>query len=338
MIPPSRSAVNMAFVRMHARMVATRERVTSSGAFRSASRATARSLAATQDRRRRRSRRVRAAFSVVIAALLLVGVSCRLHGQQWRTLNVARQQLDSSPLAVKVRYGTGRLTLAAAPTPYLYHMQLRYDAARAEPRAQWDAASRTVTLGVANSGVRWTSGRNTDLATMALGLSPSVPLDLSVEVGAAESTLDLSGLWLRTLDVRSGASATRIRFCTPSGHPVDRIEIESGAAQFTAERLANSGAKDVIIHGGLSLVELDLTGAWQRDMALSLDLAMGKGELTLPMSVGVRVTVDHASSMLRIEGLKKVGNIWESDGFASAAHKLVVSVHSSVSSLSITRR
>ena len=333
-----RSSVNLAFVHMHARMLAARDRVASSGAVRAMSRATALSIALSSDRRRRRSRRVRAAFTLIIGIVLLIGASCRLRAQEWRTVDVARQRMDSSGAGIKVRFGVGSLLLAAITGPYLYHMQLRYDASRAEPRSSWDAASRTATLGMTSNGMRWASGRNTEAANMVLGLSSASPLDLSIELGATESTLDLTGLWLRSLDVRSGASATRIRFTTPSVHPIERIEIETGVAQFTVEQLANSGARIVRVRGGLSLVELDLTGSWQRDMALELDLSLGRGELTVPKALGVRVTTERASSMLSVEGLKKVGDAWESDGFATAERKLAVSVHSSIGALSITRR
>ncbi|MBI2795949.1 MAG: hypothetical protein HYX65_04500 [Gemmatimonadetes bacterium] len=287
---------------------------------------------------RRRSRRRRALLSVALATALIVAGSCQLHAQQWRSVDVARQQHDTLPVAVKVRFTTGRLALGTVPAPYLYRMQLRYDAARGEPRTAWDPVSRTATLGVSTGSASWSGGRGREAGTMTLGLSRTAPIDLSIEVGATESTLDFSGLWLNTLSIRSGASETIVRFSSPNAHAVDRVDVETGAARFAAQQLANSGARHVTVRGGLSLVELDLTGTWRRDMTVDLDLAMGKGELTVPAAVGVRVTTEGSTMSSPVEGLKKVGNAWESDGFASAERKLIVTSRTTIGGLSVRRQ
>ena len=323
--------MNLRFVRLHHRDTVTRDTVTRDRSHPTGVAGWRRVPSAT-------GRRGRLLFSLVLAAVLLVVGSCRLHGQEWRTVDVARQLRDTLPVAIKVQYAAGHLAVGAAPAPLLYRMQLRYDASRSAPMTGWDTTSRTATLGASAAQVSWRTGRSSDAGRMVLGLARSVPIALSIDVGAAEATLDLSGLWLSSLDVRCGASETTLRFATPSAHPLDHVTIETGAAHFSAAQFANSGARSVLIRGALTLVELDLTGSWQRDMQLDLELSLGKAELTVPVAVGVRVTPEGGALSAGIEGLTKVGAVWETDGFAAAAHKLTVRSRATISGISVVRR
>jgi hypothetical protein len=60
------------------------------------------------------------------------------------------------------------------------------------------------------------------------GLSGEVPLSLRVETGAADSELDLSGLRLTELRLRTGASETRVTL--PAAAGFTRVDAEGGAA------------------------------------------------------------------------------------------------------------
>ncbi len=66
-----------------------------------------------------------------------------------------------------------------------------------------------------------------------LGLTGEVPLDLRVEMGAARAVLDLTDLQLRRLDLRMGASETRLRLPAAAGRTA--VTAETGAASLAIE-------------------------------------------------------------------------------------------------------
>jgi hypothetical protein len=65
------------------------------------------------------------------------------------------------------------------------------------------------------------------------GLTGEVPLDLRIESGAARSKLDLEELHLRRLELKTGASDTRIRLPRAAGSTA--VRAETGAAALTIE-------------------------------------------------------------------------------------------------------
>ncbi len=312
--------MNLAFVRLHARTAVTRA---------------ARARPFTLRRRPRRLTSVALGAAGVLLALL---PSC-VGAQAWRSVDVSRQLQDSTAVAVKVQYGAGRLTLRGAEAPFLYRMELRYDEERGKSVSTWDAANRTLTVGVDGANMRWSGYKKSEGGTMSLALSRTVPMDLSLDLGATESTLDLSGLRLKTLVIRSGASETKVRFDAASNTPMDRIEVDAGAAAFHATGLANSGVAKLIVTGGVGFVDLDFGGVWKRDIELVLTLAVGGGELTVPSDVGVRLSGQKTLGSYDLEGMRQVGNgVWETSGFSEAKRKLNVQANTTMGSLKIVRR
>lgn len=312
--------MNLHFVRLQARLAKSRER-----AFRPSAGL------------RRRVRSGAAAFLVLGGALLALLPSCAA-GQGWRSVDVARTVVDSQPVAVQVKYAAGRLTVRGADAPYLYRMQLRFDESRSKALSAFDPARRLHTLGISGENITWSPGKRGEAGAMTLALTRAVPLDLSFELGATQSTLDLTAMRLRTLSVRSGASATSVRFDAPSATLMDRIDVDAGAAAFKVTGLANAGAAKIEVTGGLGLVELDFSGVWRRDAELTLTLAVGGGEITVPGAVGVRVVAEKTLGSYQFDGLAQVGGAWESEGFADAKHKLLVHATTTLGSLKFVRR
>jgi hypothetical protein len=255
-------------------------------------------------------------------ALALVVGGRALGGQSWRTLESSRQLRDSAPHRVRVEYGAGRIDVAATQAPVLYAMLLRYDESTASPVHRYDEGARSLTLGVDIETTRLRSLRDQTRGEMRLTLSRAVPLDLELDLGATKASLDLGGLDLRSLRLSSGASETLLDFSAPNAGRMGTLEIEIGAASFEARNLGNANASRIRVSGGVGRVDLDFGGRWTQDVAVDVDVALGKLTLRLPRDVGVRVEVDRVLASLDDGGLSRRGDAYFSDNWETAAHRL----------------
>ena len=243
--------------------------------------------------------------------------------QSWRTVESARQLRDSGEHHVRVRYGAGRIDIAATSSPVLYAMTLRYDESSATPLHSYDPVARVLTVGVEGQSDRFS--RNVgekSKGEMRLSLSRSVPLDLSLALGATKATLDLGGLDLTALQFESGASETVVDFSSPNQGRMRTLDVDVGAASFEARNLANANVAKVRVHGGVGGVELDFGGQWQQDMDVNVDLALGKLTLHVPRDVGVRVEVEKFLASFDEQGLEKRGGAYYSDNWDRAKYHL----------------
>ncbi|HEU4641341.1 MAG TPA: hypothetical protein VFS44_02725, partial [Gemmatimonadaceae bacterium] len=156
---------------------------------------------------------------VLLAAAL--AYAPRLPAQSWRTLTASKQLRGADSLHVRVTYGAGTLTLGSAPTGLLYDVHMRYDADRFRPAQHWDAAARTLVVGADSATQRGFSldPRSVHLSgdpkaerasALTLGLAPGVPLDLALELGAAEARVDLTGLTVAKLRAVAAAADSRL--------------------------------------------------------------------------------------------------------------------------------
>lgn len=120
---------------------------------------------------------------------------------------------------VKISFGGGELVVERAPTGRLVSGTFEGGVAHAA------AASGAVDLKPDTSrGFPWWDRP----LHWRIGVTGEVPLDLVVESGASRSTLDLGETRLRRLDLRTGASETRVLLPRAAG--ASAVRVESGAA------------------------------------------------------------------------------------------------------------
>ncbi len=88
----------------------------------------------------------------------------------------------------------------------------------------------------------------------AVGLSDAIPLSLDVEVGASDTSLDLTGLRVTELRLRAGASATEVRLPAHAGHT--RAKIKAGVSSLSL-RVPAGVAAHIQTTGGLAAITVD---------------------------------------------------------------------------------
>jgi hypothetical protein len=269
---------------------------------------------------------------------MTLAIPASLTAQSWRTVESSRQLRDSAEHRVQVRYGAGRIDIAATDSPVLYSMSLRYNEASATPLHRYDADSRTLTLGL--EGEKAHFSRNVDEKTkgeMRLSLSRKVPIDLSLDLGATKAALDLGGLSLVSLRLDSGASDMQLDFSTPNKSRMRAFDVDVGAASFEARNLANADASVIRVHSGLGSVDLDFGGTWTQDMSASVELALGKLTIHVPRDIGVRVEVEKFLASFDQQGLQKRGDAYYSDNWDRAKYHLQLRAETTFGGIEIER-
>jgi hypothetical protein len=266
------------------------------------------------------------------ATLLSLGLAVALHTSiaqaqdaRWRTVEVARQLRDTLPQRIRVQYGAGKVDVRGTTDPLLYSMRLRYDERVAAPLHRYDAEQRSSVLGLESlgRGMRSSSaGDRDDVGELALLLPSRVPLDLDLELGGTQSSLELGGLALQTLRLECGATDASLRFSTPNRVRMRDLEIDVGAADFSASNLGNANADQIRVRGGIGVVDLDFGGAWTHDMTVTTRVAIGKLKLYVPSDVGVRLEVQRIAAGFEHQGFVKRDDAWYSENYESAPFKL----------------
>jgi hypothetical protein len=270
----------------------------------------------------------------LVAAVTAVLVAPTLaSAQDWRTVTMSRQIEDNDEVRVIVDYGAGRFNVTSTDDGVLYRMTLRYDEDRFEPIA--DFSGDRLELGVESLGRRWNIGKGDNTGQLDLELARGIPMDLELNFGAVRADLDLGGLALTDLALRTGASESTVDMSEPNIAAMRRASFEAGAAEFTACNLGNLNAERIEVAVGVGDLTLGFSGRWEQDAAVSIDMGLGALELRFPEGLGVRLRKNSFLTSLDSEGMVKRGDAYYSLDWDAADKKITIDLDAAFGSVKV---
>jgi hypothetical protein len=276
-------------------------------------------------------------LAALLALAALAALSLPLRAQTWRTIDASRQLRDTAAITAHIDYAAGKLDLRPVSGPALYHATVRYDANQTDPVAHFDSASRVLGLGVHLRGMRMSGGdHDNDAGSMLAELNSAVPIDLSLDLGAVEADLQLGGLHLTDLSLRSGAADVTAHFNQPNRGQLRTMTLQVGAAQVKLMDVANSGVSRIVAEVGAGALTVDLGGTLARDVDITATLAAGG--LTLNVSPEDGVFVDDQSVLggFKKDGFSKRADGWYSTDYDASAHHIRVHLHAFIGGMTLT--
>ncbi len=156
---------------------------------------------------------------------------------------------------VKISHGAGRLTLGAGAGAD--QLAVGKFGGGLDYRAERQGDRLNVKMHVRDHGWNFIFAPNwgrTGGLDWAVALNKQVPLELKLETGASQSTVDLSELCVTELKLETGASETRIAL--PANAGFTRVQIQAGAAAVEIS-VPGGVAAHIRARGGLAKISVD---------------------------------------------------------------------------------
>jgi len=126
------------------------------------------------------------------------------------------------------------------------------------------------------------------------------------------------------------------RIQLPQGIPTD-LDVYMGAGE-SRLKLGTLDLRKVNISLGAGRVVADFLGDPKRDFEVKIRGGVGECEVLLPRGVGVRAEAQGGIGSLKVDGLTKKGDAYESADFSNAKNKIRLSVHGGVGEIRILVR
>jgi hypothetical protein len=213
-----------------------------------------------------------------VAALFLV--SCGTQGIGDLQRESRSVDLDNSQsVRAELKMGAGELNLTGGADA-LVEGDFAYNVADWKPEVNYDVTGDAGELSVEQG-----SGEDVPVGGEVrnewdLRLNDDVPIDLSVEMGAGESDLDLDSLTLTGLDLQMGAGKTTVDLTGDYDRDLSAT-IEGGVGEATV-RLPSAVGVKVNAEGGLGAIN---TQGLQREGDAYVNDAYGDSDVTLDVDV-----------------------------------------------------
>jgi hypothetical protein len=226
--------------------------------------------------------------AVLLAALLLVSCSSDdVKVGELRTESKSVELGDARSVSVKIKMGAGDLVVTGGAEKLL-EADFTYNVAKLKPEVEFtdgtlivqhpDVRGYRTPQDIKDFRTEWDFRLNNDVpmnlsldmgaGTSALQLSGLSLTGLDVTLGAGKSTVDLTGNWVRDLDVTFDTGAANITVRLPRDVGV-RVEVVAGLSTINAPSLTKNGSVYTNAAYGVS------------DVTLQIEMQAGIGRIQL---------------------------------------------------------
>jgi hypothetical protein len=153
------------------------------------------------------------------------------------------------------------------------------------------------------------------------------PMNLTVQAGAYEGRLDLSGVALTGLRISDGASKATVIFDKPNPVSMPNFTYSTGASNITLEGLLNANFEEMNFKGGAGNYSLDFSGKMTREVKVFIDSGLGNITLYIPKGINAQVNVSGGLNNVSTQGTWTIeGQEYRTIGAEGALLKIQVNV------------
>lgn len=260
---------------------------------------------------------------IMVLVLALVSLACGITiNQPLETIKVGPNQtmainvplLEAEKAQVKIEFGAGELIIEPGAANGLIEGTAIYNVDELQPTIQVNG--NEVLLRTGKLEVRpfpWIEAQDIKNEwSLKLG---EQPIDLTINAGAYQGSLELGGLALTSLEVNDGASEVNLSFSQPNKAQMDTLRYTTGASDIDLNYLANANFSRMIFRGGAGSYLLDFRGQLSREMQVTIEAGISQITLLVPENTPTRVISGGGLSNVDAEGnWQRSGNVYQLSG------------------------
>lgn len=245
-------------------------------------------------------------------------------------------------IVADISYGAGKVYVDPTGSDQVAKFDLTYTSDRKEYDIEYEVKGDVGYLETKNESqsIRKVDSDHNQLDIL---LSNRYSMELKLEVGACEATIDLGGLRLTDLDLEMGAASGTIDFSTPNPDRMKEMKIEAGAASVELTNLGNANFEHMKFEGGAGKFNIDLRGTYTGESRADIEIGLGAGDIILPEDVAVQIETDDdswfSSVDLHSHKLERIDKgLYQSAGFDDAKDRIVVKLEVGLGSVDVRWR
>lgn len=207
----------------------------------------------------------------------------------------ALSDVESNQVIIEMGAGTLRISGGA---PVLIDGTVEYNVSNWKPEIT--RSSSRITISQSNSSnVGIPDGNIQNDWNLQFG---EAPIDLTLNAGAYEGKLDLSGLSLTNLNISDGASKSIILFDSLNPVEMEEVSYKTGASDVELLGLGNANTRNVYFDSGVGSYTLDFSGDIQNDMFVRIQSGMSDMTILIPDNARAKVVFNNGLSNIDANG------------------------------------
>ncbi len=198
---------------------------------------------------------------------------------------------------ISIEMGAGTLSISAGASQ-LVEGTVRYNIETWAPNISRSSDELRITQR-SNTNIGIPDGDIKNDWTLQFG---DFPIDLTLNAGAYEGNLDLSGLAITNLSISDGASKATVEFKSPNPVEMEELIYKTGASDVELLGLGYANVKEIYFDSGVGSFTLDFSGDLQNDILVRANSGMSDMTIIIPSTAQARVIVNGGLSNVDANG------------------------------------
>ena len=263
---------------------------------------------------------------ILILALASMACSVTLNLPQantgpTQTLTVSEARPDAKETKLTIGMGGGKLEIRPGGEK-LVEGTVEYNVAERKPEIQRSGSEVSISQNIKDA--TFLGGQVVNNWDLRLG---SGPTDLTIQAGAYEGKIDLSGVPLTNLSISDGASKATVLFDQPNPVVMSTFAYSTGASNIDLEGLLTANFDVMNFKGGAGNYTLDFSGKINREVQVFIDSGLGNITLKVPKGVNAQINVSGGLNNVSTQGTWTIeGQEYRTSGAAGPMLKIQVNV------------
>ena len=216
---------------------------------------------------------------------------------------------SAESVEVEIEMGAGELDVTGGAAELL-DAEFRFNVPHWEPEVDYSVRNGNGRLTIKQPSTNGINLPSTYRYEWDIQLNDDVPLDLQVNVGASAGMVDLSGLNLQSLDLRSGAGDVSVW-------------------------LGDTALETAVVDAGVGRLVLDLSGEWQQDATIDVNTGIGDLTVRVPRDVDVEINTDLGIGDLEADGFARRGGAYVHDAEGGSDVTLTLDVDGGIGQITL---
>lgn len=255
-------------------------------------------------------RNVLTSFLFIVVLLIIAGCEEGARVGDLQTRSETVELGDAESVNVEIEMGAGELDASGGANDLL-EATFTYNVEELDPQVTYSDGNLRVRHGDVQGGIGTFFDLDEYRNEWDLRFNNDVAMEMSIDLGAGRTSLELGSLALTGLDVRAGAGDVNLDLS--GSQSLNQLEFDMGA-------------------GALMM---DLTGDWQDDLDARIRGGVGELTLSLPRDVGVRVDVTTGIGEVDSSGLNRDGDTYTNDAFGESDVTLRIDIDGGVGRINL---
>ncbi len=227
------------------------------------------------------------------------------------TQQIEAEGAESVSTTIEMR--AGKLTVTGG-AKQLMNADFTFNYDSWEPEISYETQDETGFLAIEQpelQNLNINLGDDEQVNEWVIQLNDNVLQDLSCNMGAGETDMDLRGLTLNSLDIKAGVGEHTIN-------------------------LRDCSLPELDIKAGVGEVTIDLTGEWRNNLVADIKGGIGELNLSLPGTVGIRLDIAGGLGDIDVpSSFRKDGRIYTNDLYETAEHTLDFDIKAGLGSINV---